>query len=202
MGKSTAFERLAGVLAVLAGIDGLLYALAFVVLRNALLSALFLTLLGVLAVAVLIALYAHVRATDAPAALTALLFGLVGVVGTAIHGGYDLANAINPPSTLPAGLTDLPSQVDPRGLLAFGFTGIGLFVFGWLITQSSSLPKPLGYLACVSALLFIVIYLARLIVLDPTNPILLVPVLLNGFILSPLFYLWLGSMLWRGTQAG
>jgi hypothetical protein len=198
--KSSSFDRFGGLMAILAAIAGFLYAVSFVVLKSQLLYSAFLTLLGIYAFAALIAVYYRVRETDAAYALLALLFGLVGAAGTAIHGGYDLSNAINPPASVPAGLLDLPNQVDPRGLLTFGFTGVGLFVFAWLITRTTLFPRSLGYLGYLTAILFIVLYLGRLIVLNPANPIILVPVLLNGFIVSPLFYLWLGVVLWRGTK--
>jgi hypothetical protein len=50
------------------------------------------------------------------------------------------------------------------------------------------------------AVLFIVIYLARLIILDPANPILLWPVLLAGFVVQPAWYIWLGMLLFRGSR--
>jgi len=200
--KSSSFDQFGGWMAILAAVAGFLYAVSFVVLKNQLLYALFLTLLGIYAFAALIAVFHRVRETDAAYALLALLFGLVGAAGTAIHGGYDLSNAINPPTSVPAGLLDLPSQVDPRGLLTFGFTGVGLFVFAWLITRTAAFPKTLGYLGYLSAILFVILYLGRLIVLNPANPIILVPVLLNGFIVSPLFYLWLGIALRRERAAG
>lgn len=194
---NTSFERFGGWMAILAAVAGFLYAVSFVVLQNQLLYALFLMLLGLYAVPASLALYYRVRGTDAGFAQMALLFGLVGAAGTAIHGGYDLANAINPPTSIPANLADLPSQVDPRGLLVFGFTGIGLFVFSWLMTKNATFGKTLAYLGCLSAILFIILYLGRLIVLSPTNPIILIPVLLNGFIVSPLFYAMLGMALMR-----
>jgi hypothetical protein len=111
----------------------------------------------------------------------------------AIHGGYDLANAINPPAS--ANL-DLPSQIDPRGLLTFGVMGIALFVIAWLIGRSVVLPKGLGYLGYLLASLLVIIYLARLIILDPSHPILLGPVLVAGFAVNPVWYVWLGLALW------
>jgi hypothetical protein len=202
--KTTSFDKFGGTMAILGAIAGFLYAVSFVVLKDPLLYSLFLTLLGLFAFVALMAVYFRLRDIEAAYSLLALLCGLVGAAGTAIHGGYDLANAINPPANIPAGLLDLPSQVDPRGLLTFGFTGIGVFLFASLMTRSAAFPKTLGYLGYLSAILFIVIYLGRLIVLSPANPILLVPVLLNGFIISPLFYLWMGITLRQepAMQAG
>lgn len=198
--KQSSFDRWGSRAAMLGAIAGFAYAVSFVALKNQLLYSLFLTLLGLFAFVALTSVYGRVRDADPSLALLALAFGLFGAAGTAIHGGYDLSNAINPPTAaLPAGYADLPSQVDPRGLLTFGFTGVGLFIFAWMMTQVRSFPKNLGYLGLLSAILFVVIYLGRLIVLDPSNALLLVPVLLNGFIVSPIFYFWLGMSLRSGS---
>jgi hypothetical protein len=194
--RSASFERFAGMCAILAGIAGFLFALAFIVLQNALLSGLFLMLSGLFMSAALVAVYQRLRETDASFALFALFLGLAGALGSAIHGGYDLANAINPPSSLP----DLPNPVDPRGLLTFGVMGIALFIVAWLIGRDGQFPTGLGYLAYVSAILLVVLYLGRLIVFDPTSPVILVPALLNGFLINPIFYLWLGQTLLRGQR--
>jgi hypothetical protein len=66
--------------------------------------------------------------------------------------------------------------------------------------RGGRLPRGLGYLGYVTAALLIVIYLARLIVLSPTSPLVLVPALLAGFIASPAFYVWLGITLWRDAR--
>ncbi len=196
--RSIAFERFAAACAVLAGLAGLLYAVSFIILRSALLSSLFLTLLGLLSTPALVALYYRVRQTDAAFATWALVLALAGAVGTVVHGGYDLAYNVNVPATPPPPeISALPSQVDPRGLLAFGMTGLGLFVFSWLIIRSNVLPTGLGYLGYLSAILLVVLYLGRLIVLDPGNPVILIPAILNGFIVNPIWYLWLGIALWQ-----
>jgi hypothetical protein len=195
--RSASFERFAGVCAVLTGIAGFLYAVAFIVLQNDLLSGLFLMLFGLSSTAAFVAVYGRLRETDAAFALFALLLGIAGALGSAIHGGYDLANAINPPPLVP----DLPNPVDPRGLLTFGVAGAALLVVAWLIVRGGPFPKGLGYLAYLSAILLVALYLARLILLDPTNPVILVPALLNGFLVYPALYIWLGLALLRGRSS-
>jgi hypothetical protein len=190
------FERFGGMMAILAGFAGFLYAVSFMLLKSPLLSSLFLMLTGLAATAALVALYYRVRQVDMPFAVWALGVGLMGAAGSAIHGGYDLAN--NAQSTLPPPeVMALPSQIDPRGLLTFGLAGVALFVFSWMIAHSRDFPRPLGYLGYLSALLLVTLYLGRLIVLEPTNPIILIPVLLTGFILNPIWYIWLGFVLWQ-----
>jgi hypothetical protein len=193
--RSALFERFAGVCATLAGASGFLYAVAFVVLQSALLSGLFLMLTGLFTTAALVAVYERLRETDASFALLALLLGVAGALGSAVHGGYDLANVINPPPSVP----DLPNPVDPRGLLTFGVAGAASFIVSWLIGRGGRFPRGLGYLGYVSAILLLALYLGRLIVLDPTSPVILAPALLNGFLVSPIFYVWLGLALLRRT---
>ncbi|MGZ9235240.1 MAG: hypothetical protein ACXW4E_06920, partial [Anaerolineales bacterium] len=155
----TSFEKFAGWSAVLAGLSGFLYSLAFIVLRNDLLSALFLMLGGLFSTAALTALYQRLRGTESGFALLGLLLTLSAALGSAIHGGYDLANALHPP-TSPN--TDLPNPIDPRGLLTFGVAGLGLFLLSWLMNQEVRFPKGLAYLGYLSAILMIVLYLGRL----------------------------------------
>lgn len=198
--ESVSFKRFAGMAAVLAGIVHFLYAVAFVIISRSapglgvFLSALFLLLAGLLSMTALTGAYHRLRQVDAAFALWVLLLTSVGTLGMAIHGGYDLANTINPPASANLGL---PSQIDPRGLLTFGVMGIALFVIAWLMGRGEQFPKGLAYLGYLLAVLFVVIYLARLIILDPANPVLLGPVLAAGFAVNPAWYIWLGLTLWR-----
>ena len=68
---------------------------------------------------------------------------------------------------------------------------------GWLVVRGSRLPTGLGYFGYVTGALLIVVYLARLLILDPTSPLVLVPALLAGFVASPIWCVWLGLSLWR-----
>jgi hypothetical protein len=170
-------------------LSGFLYSVAFIVLRSNLLSALFLMLGGLFSIAALTGLYQRLRGTEGGFALLGLLFSLGAALGSAIHGGYDLSNALHPPATLS---TDLPNPVDPRGLLTFGIAGLGLFLLAWLMTQDMSFPKGLAYLGYLSAILMVILYLARLIILQATSVAIVVPALLEGFIVNPIWYIWLG----------
>jgi hypothetical protein len=193
----TSFERFAGLSAILAGLSGFLYSISFIVLQNNLLSALFLLLGGLFSISALICLFQRLRGTEDGFVLLGVLLVVSAALGSAIHGGYDLANALHPPATLN---TDLPSPIDPRGLLTFGVAGLGLFLFSWLMTQESNFPKGLATLGYLSAILMIVLYLGRLIILQATNLAIVVPALLEGFIVNPIWYIWLGLTFFRTTS--
>ncbi len=194
----TSFERFAGWNAVLAGSSGFLYSVAFIVLQNNLLSALFLMLGGLFSASALTGLYQRLRGTEGGFALLGLLFTLSAALGSAIHGGYDLANALHPPASLP---TDLPNPIDPRGLLTFGVAGLGLFLLSQLMTRDMQFPKNLAYLGTLSAILMIILYLGRLIILQATSLVIVIPALLEGFIVNPLWYIWLGLTLMRNQSS-
>ena len=186
------FAMYAALSALAAAVAGFLYAVAFVVLKNPSLSALLLALSGLFALPVMVALYAKLKQIDENFALLALVLGIIGAVGYLTHGGYDLANVINPPSYISP---DLPSQIDPRGLLAFGVSGVAILKFSWLAQKSKLFPNGFSTLGLLSGLLLVVIYLARLTVLSPASSVLLYPVLAEGFVVNPIWYLWLFKVL-------
>ncbi|HEY3061655.1 MAG TPA: hypothetical protein VGL99_22010 [Chloroflexota bacterium] len=190
---STSYARFAGLAAILAGLVGFLYSVAFVVLKNNTLSALFLLIVGLLTTAVVVALYERLKIIDGSFALWALLLGLAGAIGSVVHGGYDLANALHPPTQ---GFPDIPNVADPRGLLTFGIAGLSLWVVAWLMRRGTEFPKYLGYVGYLGAALLILLYLARLIVLDANSLAIVIPALLAGFIVNPVFYVWTGLKLW------
>jgi hypothetical protein len=191
------YDSFATICAVLTGATGFLYSVAFILLRSDVLSAGFLLLTGLFSTATVIGVYAHLKRTDETFAMLALLLGVAGGMGAAIHGGYDLANALHPPATVNL---DLPSQIDPRGMLTFGVAGVALWVIAWLMLRGGQFPRGLAYLGYVTSVLLILVYLARLIVLDATSPLVLVPALVTGFVASPVWYVWLGASLRRSTR--
>jgi len=201
-----AFRGFAAACAFVVGIGGFAYSASFVaVLRGsgepaAAASAVFLLLGGLLATPVLVAVYLLLRPTSPGMALWAMTIGLAGAIGSAIHGGFDLANVINEPGATAEGF---PNAIDPRGLLTFGFAAVGTGAVAWLILRGGRLPRGLGIVAAVLSALLLVIYFGRLVVLDPTHPVLLVAALATGFIVNPLWWIWLGTSIRReSARAG
>jgi hypothetical protein len=190
------FARFAGICALITGIWGLSYAISFVVLRNVLLSSLFLMLGGLFSLAIFVAIYQRFVETRASFARLVFLLSVVGALGALIHGGYDLANTLHP-LAISTAQADLPDAVDPRGLLTFGVAGLGLFLTAWLIGQDRHFPRILSYWGYVAAVLLIGLYLGRLIILSPTHPLITIPALLSGFLFNPVWYIWLGVRLLR-----
>ncbi len=214
------YDSLAGTLAIIAGIGGPLYSVAFVFLYlyqlapalGLTLASLLLLVGGVLSAAVMVALYQHVRETDSGFAILALVISAFGAIGGATHGAYDLANQLHPPvenfaaqctaaiqqpspDTSLLFLCNVPNSIDPRGLATFGFAGIGLVLFAWLMSQGKTFPSRLAQLGYLAGALNIVIYLARLIILTPSNPMVLVVAGVTGLIVNPAFFIWLGLRL-------
>jgi hypothetical protein len=195
---SPAASRSIGLASIATAIAGVGYAVSFVIVKDALLSALFLLLGGVLATPVLVAVRERLRDTAPVASSWAILLAIAGALGSAVHGGYDLANAVHPPAVVNA---DLPNPVDPRGLLTFGLAGVAVLVLGLLIARSGALPRWLGYLACLNGALLVLLYLGRLLILDPTSLLIVIPALLTGFALNPLWYAWLGVWFLRARRS-
>jgi hypothetical protein len=202
---ATAYERLAGAGAFAAGIGGIVYSVAFlggVVEGKApdlglKVASIALMVGGFLSVLVLVALYRRLLDTAAAVGLLGLMLVAVGATGAMVHGGYDLANTLNPPVTDVLAVAQLPSPIDPRGLLTFGISGLGLLVLAWQSRRSGTLPANLAALGMAVGVLLIVVYLGRLTILTPTNLLVAIPAAATGLVLSPLFYIWLGLELRR-----
>lgn len=196
---SKPFERFAGTCAIAVGVGAILYSAVFIVaLRTTLpaavtAAAVLLFLGGFLSTPVAVALYLRLRPAEEGFALWALLLALLGAAGSVIHGGFDLARLVGPP-TLP---TEIPNPVDPRGLLTFGVAGVATFVFALLIRRGGGLSRGLGLLGMAAGGLLVLIYLGRLTIFDPTDPALLAAAVLGGLVVNPAWYIWLGISLRR-----
>ena len=187
------FARFSSWCAYLAAVAGLAYSVTFVAttdddsrfgegLEGALLLA-----GGLLAVAVSAALYQLVREREPGFALLALLLGVGGGFGAAIHGAYQLALAVE-------GLAaegDLPNAIDPRGFLTFGVTAGAVALFALL------LEGRLRLVGLVFAVLLAILWIGRLVGGDADDVALLLPAALAGLVANPLWYVLVGRRLGR-----
>jgi hypothetical protein len=69
------------------------------------------------------------------------------------------------------------------------------------MSRGGGFPRGLVMLGYLSGVLLVLIYLGRLIVLDATSPFVLGPAALEGFVVNPVWYIWLGRTLLRGSSA-
>ena len=98
--EKRSFGSLASVSAVLAAVFGLLYSLAFVVLKSDVLSALFLLLGGLAMLVVITALYHLQPQLACVLCVTGVRAESGAAARSLIHGGYDLSNALHPLASL------------------------------------------------------------------------------------------------------
>jgi len=204
-GSDRTFEPWAGLAAILAGIGGVIYSVAFlggVVLGanptlGMLVASIALMVGGVLSLFVLVAIYRRLLPVSPGVALLGLTLALMGALGSVLHGGFDLANVVNPPAADVLTEAGLPSPVDPRGLLTFGMSGLGLLVLAAQARRTGALSNRVATLGVILGILLVIVYLGRLIVLVPTNPLVAIPAGLTGVIVAPVFYVWLGLELRR-----
>ncbi|HEY7283316.1 MAG TPA: hypothetical protein VID47_17175 [Actinomycetota bacterium] len=202
---SREFERFAGACALLVAVGTILYGITFAIYVKygdtwaGTTSAALLMLGGVVGLGVVLALFARLERVDRGFARLGLVFGIVSAAGSVVHGGFDLAAAAHPPAF--AGDLD---AIDPRGLLTFGMAALSIAVAGWLILRggaATGFPERLGRLAYLSAVLLLVLYVGRLTILNPKNPVLLVAALVEGLVVNPLVYVTIGRSLRSGSIA-
>jgi hypothetical protein len=201
---SRTYERFAGVCALLVAAVGVLYSLTFVVVVAdepkwaQVANAVFLLSGGLLALAVLIAVYGRIRDTEPAFALLALVLGLAGGLGSATHGAQEFAFEVRREGAIDIGV----SHVDPRGFLTFAVSGLAFLLVGWLVRRRADFfPRRLGDLSLVAGALLLLVYLGRLVIFDPDNPVLLVVAAVTGFVVNPALYAWLGVVLRRGSAS-
>jgi hypothetical protein len=199
---SREYERFAGVCALLVAAVGVLYSLTFVIVVAdepkwaQVANAVFLLSGGLLALTVLIAVYGRLRDAEPAFALLALVLGLAGGLGSAIHGAQQFAFEVRREGAIDTGL----SEVDPRGFLTFAVSGLAFLLVGWLVRRRADFfPRRLGDLSLLAGALLFLVYLGRLVIFDPDNAVLLVVAAVTGFVVSPAVYAWLGVVLRRGS---
>jgi len=188
----------AGWAAIAGAVGGVVYAIAFLVVGDVVFYSTVLMIGGLLTSLVVVVLADEVQARAPALAAWGRVLGVIGSLGSVAHGGYDLANALNPPDPV-TGLDTYPSAIDPRGLLTFGLVGLAFLVLGGLMARAG-FPGGLARLGQLLGALLVVIYLGRLIILDPDNAVVRAA-LFAGVAVNTVFLSWLGSVWIRGPAS-
>jgi hypothetical protein len=192
------FYQFAGISAILAGVATFAFTLSFVLaLRGrsgtAVLTTALLAASGLLGIVVVCALFDRLREVEPGFAVLALVLGTLGGAGALIYGAHGLSNLVGP-EQVPAGPL---IAVDPRGVLTSAATGLAVLIFARLIEIGPFFPVNLKWVGYALGVLLLIVYLGRLIVLDPSQPILQLSAILVGFVLGPLWNVWIGLSLIR-----
>jgi hypothetical protein len=199
------FQRFAGWSALAAAVAGITFTVAFsVVVREGerwakWVSAVALTGGGLVAVPVLIALYALLREREAEFAFFGVLLGTIGALATATHGAFDIAGLSK---RIQPDLSTVPNFVDPRGFATFGLTALALLVFGITGLRTGGLDRTVARLAVLAAVLLVVLYVGRLTVLDPEANVIKATALISGLLVNPAFFALFARSLLQPTTAG
>jgi hypothetical protein len=201
--ETVSFTRFAGLASIFVAVGALLYAILFIAIvegagKTTLEFWFFLLMLGGIGtIPVLVAVYQRLREVDPGFALTAFILGLLAAFGGILHGGYNLGGNVTPPE---AGWSPGQEEV-AHGILRYGVAGLALLLLGWLIQHRADFPRGLAYLAYLGGAALVFIYIGRLYdFIEPGNYVSLIPPIVYGFAIHPLFYGWLGLLFWRSPE--
>ena len=145
-----------------------------------------------------------VGAFDAPAAdrkalrLKSGVLDLVQPFGQIVQRGVARLVCSSPVS----GLVDrqMGQRLQQRGgAMLVVFEAVGLLFDPRIGLGRIHTPGGLGRFGQLTGALMIIVYLARLTLYSPTNPLVLIGAGLTGLIVSPIFFIWLGRSLLRSN---
>lgn len=154
-----------------------------------------------------VATYHRVRRAGQAWASFATLIGAIAAAGWFVAGIYDLATA-RLVSTYAAAnspglgrslreLVDGPSPVNPLGATTFALTAVWFLIVALLMLRTD-LPRLLAVLGFVAAADLAAGFIASLAGADQ---IAILTRIVAGAVGGPLFWLWLGILLWRDPRA-
>jgi hypothetical protein len=145
------------------------------------------------------AVYYRVRAVGEAWTFFATLVGVIAAVGTIANALYQVANY----RFLAAGSSDAFAQaigvfsaqppINPFGIMTFGLTGFWFLIISILMLKTN-LPKLLAYLGFVAVADLFFGFIVSLLGL---NDLTTYAGVIAGAVGGPIFWLWLGILLWR-----
>ena len=204
---ASSFGKFAGFSAVLVGLLSIAYAVFFLFIAKqdeyigSLGSWLILGISGLLGSAAYVGVYQRIKGANEGLALWGLVLGLGAAFATFTHGIYQalLTNLLH--GTLAEAQRNaitasrlVPSSLDPNGLATFFLSGIVAFVIGLVILRGNSLPKGLGVLAIINAVLLVTLFAATVMGL---STLILISGGLASVIAGPIWWVGMGMVLFK-----
>ncbi len=159
-------------------------------------------LIAVWALVGIVAVYYRVRSAGEAWAFFATLVGAVAAIATIVPNVYQLANlrylasVYTSDPKLAATLYQAPSPSNPVGLMTFALTGVWFLIAATLMLRTS-LPRLLAYLGYVA---FADLLFGFVVSLLGISTLATVAGLIAGVVGGPLFWVWLGVLLWRQQE--
>lgn len=200
---NSSFERYGSWAAMLTGVLSIVYAVLFLIVSKGpddtgrLLSWVVLGLGGMLSSAAYVVLYQRLRANNESMALWGLLLGIGQSFFTFTNAVtqalliYNVQNGSLPRAAFDAARA-VPQEGDPGGVWAFVVFAAASVVFGQLILKSNTMPKTLGYVAWLNAVLLVLLFVGNV----TGTPILVYAAGgLTAVIVTPLYWIWTGRAL-------
>lgn len=200
---NNSFDRFGGAAAMLTGVLSILYAVFFLIISKApddigrLGSWIILAFGGLVGSAAYVALYQRVRSQNEGLALWGMLLGIGQTFFTFTNAVtqalliYNLQSGVLPRTAFDAARA-VPQAGDPGGVWAFFIFAISSAVFGQLILNGKTLPRNLGYVAWLNAVLLVLLFLGNI----TGTPLLIYAAGgLTSVIVTPLWWIWTGRAL-------
>ncbi len=194
------FMRFGSVSAIISGVLSIIYAIFLLGISSAspyigyLGSWVILALSGFFFTAAYLSLYKVLQKREDGFSLYAMLLGVMASFITILRGGYQSVIMIQT-GNIALPITP-PSQTDPGGIATFGIVGLVSLIFGWLILRTSLLPKNLGYIGILNAVLLVILYFS---IVFNWMTVTVISGGLSSVIVSPLWWIWLGLRLQNQT---
>ena len=204
------YARFGGLSAMIVGALSILYAIFFLVITpraeavGALGSWIILAVSGIFSSAAFVALYLRLRPSSEGFALWGLVLGLFSSFATLAHGAWQalVLTTLNSAGQSQRAAIELvrmtPSPVDPACVATFGVMALPSLVTGLIIIAGGRLPRTLGYLAVVNAVLLVTLYFATA---AGAQTLIFISGGLTSVIVGPVFWVWLGRELRREAAA-
>jgi hypothetical protein len=150
----------------------------------------------------IVGLYYRVRTAGEAWAFFATLVGAVAAVGTIANALYQVANyqflaaGNNDAFATAIGAFKAQPPTNPFGMMTFGLTGFWFLIISLLLLKTTA-PKLLAYLGFVAVA---DLFFGFIVSLAGLNALTTYAGVIAGAVGGPIFWLWLGILLWRKAE--